>query len=119
ELASSQSVYTIVGMGALSGAVLGAPISTILIVFEMTGDYALTLALMISTAIASLLVQQLHGHSFFTWQLARRGVRVQGGRDIGLLREVKVRSLLDRAATRVAPDTPLAEVRTAFAGTAY
>src|SRR5690606_3738930 len=87
ELASSQSVYTIVGMGALSGAVLGAPISTILIVFEMTGDYALTLALMISTAIASLLVQQLHGHSFFTWQLARRGVRVQGGRDIGLLRE--------------------------------
>src|SRR5690606_24040515 len=38
---------------------------------------------------------------------------------IGLLREVKVRSLLDRAATRVAPDTPLAEVRTAFAGTAY
>lgn len=119
ELASTQGAYTIVGMGAVAGAVLGAPISTILIVFEMTGDYALTIALMIATAIASLIVQQLHGHSFFTWQLARRGVIVQGGRDIGLLRDTKVRSLLDAEVTTVAPDAGFEAVRQAFAGARY
>ncbi|SME97686.1 chloride channel protein, CIC family [Tistlia consotensis] len=115
ELASSQGAYTIVGMGAVTGAVLGAPISTILIVFEMTGDYALTIALMIATAIASLLVQEMHGHSFFTWQLARRGVHIQGGRDVGLLRDTQVRSLTDTEIPRIEPESPLSAVREAFA----
>lgn len=119
ELASSHGAYTIVGMGAVSGAVLGAPISTILIVFEMTGNYALTIALMIATALASVIVQQLHGHSFFTWQLARRGVRVQGGRDVGLLRDAKVRDLLDAEVSSVAPETPLSAVRAAFVEARY
>lgn len=119
ELASGPGAYTVVGMGAVAGAVLGAPISTILIVFEMTADYALTIALMIATAIASLIVQHLHGHSYFTWQLARRGVLVQGGRDVGLLRDAKVRGLLDEAFSSVPPDASFASVREAFAGARY
>lgn len=119
ELASDHGAYTIVGMGAVAGAVLGAPISTILIVFEMTGDYALTIALMIAVAIASLIVQQLHGHSFFTWQLARRGILVQGGRDVGLLRDARVRGLLDPAVTTVEASASLEQVRAIFAGARF
>ena len=39
ELSSGHGVYALVGMGAVAGAVLGAPISTILIVFELTADF--------------------------------------------------------------------------------
>ncbi|MDJ0607561.1 MAG: chloride channel protein [Kiloniellales bacterium] len=111
DLSSGHGAYTMIGMGAMAGAVLGAPISTILMIFELTNDYALTVAVMIATVIASVITQQVHGFSFFTWQLHRRGVSVKGGQDIGLLRQTTVASLMDRTFGTVHPDTPIAEVR--------
>ena len=112
HLSSGHGAYTMIGMGAVAGAVLGAPISTILMIFELTSDYALTIAVMIATVIASVITQQVHGRSFFTWQLERRGVTVKGGQEVGLLRAIKVEGVMDRTYGTVAPDTPIAEVRT-------
>jgi CIC family chloride channel protein len=111
HLSSGHGAYTIIGMGAVAGAVLGAPISTILMVFELTNDYAITIAVMIATSIASLITQQTRGHSFFTWQLARRGIAVKGGQDVGLLRTIKARDLITKDFETVAPETPIATVR--------
>jgi len=111
NLSSGHGAYTIIGMGAVAGAVLGAPISTILMMFELTSDYALTIAVMIATVIASVITQQVHGRSFFTWQLERRGVVIKGGQEIGLLRAIKVEGVMDRTYGTVAPDTPIAQVR--------
>ena len=77
EHSSGHGAYTMVGMGAVAGAVLGAPLSTILMIFELTADYQLTIAVMIATVIASAITQQVLGHSFFTWQLARRGINLE------------------------------------------
>ena len=74
ELASDRGAYTLVGMGAVSGAVLGAPISTILIIFELTGDYKVTLGVMFAVVIASVIARAVFGRSFFHWQLRLRGV---------------------------------------------
>ena len=90
ELSSGHSAYTLVGLGAVSGAVLGAPISTILIVFELTADYALTIAVMVAVVIASVITQQVRGNSFFTWQLKRRGINIHGGRETGLMATTRV-----------------------------
>ncbi|MEM9105027.1 MAG: chloride channel protein [Pseudomonadota bacterium] len=79
ELASSQALYSILGMGAVAGAVLGAPISTTLIVFELTGGYTLSIALLLTVAIAHGVNQAIHGHSYFHWQLEMRGLFVQAG----------------------------------------
>ena len=111
HLSSGHGAYTIIGMGAMAGSVLGAPISTILMIFELTGDYALTIAVMIATVIASVITQQVHGRSFFTWQLERKGVSVSGGQEAGLLRSIHVRQLLDRTYETVTPNTPIDEVR--------
>jgi CIC family chloride channel protein len=111
ELSSGHAAYTIVGMGAVAGAVLGAPISTILMIFELTGDYATTIAVMVATSIASIITHQTHGHSFFTWQLARRGVSVKGGRDVGLLRTIRARDVMSTSYATIAPGASLAEVR--------
>ncbi|MEQ9606474.1 MAG: chloride channel protein [Kiloniellaceae bacterium] len=111
ELSSGHGAYTIIGMGAVAGAVLGAPISTILMIFEMTNDYELTIAVMLATVIASVVTQQVHKHSFFYWQLERRGVSLHGGHQTGLMRRVKVASVMDHRYSSVAPQTPIAEVR--------
>ena len=74
ELASDRGAYALVGMGAVSGAVLGAPISTILIIFELTGDYKVTLGVMFAVVIASVIARAVFGRSFFHWQLGLRGV---------------------------------------------
>jgi CIC family chloride channel protein len=111
HLSSGHGAYTMIGMGAVAGAVLGAPISTILMIFELTNDYALTIAVMIATVIATLITRQVQGHSFFTWLLERRGIAIKGGQEVGLLRSIKVEDVMDRTYDTVAPYTPIAQVR--------
>lgn len=116
ELSSGHGAYTIIGMGAVAGAVLGAPISTILMVFELTNDYAITIGVMIATSIASIVTQQVEGHSFFTWQLARRGISVKGGRDISTLRNICVRDVMSDDYRAISPQAPITSVRVNLQG---
>ncbi|MEM9723850.1 MAG: chloride channel protein [Pseudomonadota bacterium] len=90
EQVGSISLYALAGMGAVSGAVLGAPISTTLIVFELTGDYATAIAVMVSTSVATVATQQIVGRSFFYIQLARRSIDLSGGPQSFLLPNLKV-----------------------------
>ncbi len=93
---STHAVYAIVGMGAVAGAVLGAPLSTLLIAFELTGGYEMTVALMVAISIATALTQGLLGKSFFHWQLERRGLRLYGGPRWQILQTVLVQDFMQR-----------------------
>ncbi|MDD9904177.1 MAG: chloride channel protein [Rhodospirillaceae bacterium] len=119
DLSSGYDAYTIVGMGAVAGAVLGAPISTILMVFELTGNYEITIAVMIATVVATLVTQQVFGHSFFTWQLAGRGLDLKGGRSQNLLRAIRVASVMKPEYDAVSPSALMIEVRTALQNSHY
>lgn len=96
ELASTPGLYAVVGMGAVASAVLGAPISTILIVFEITGDYNVTIAVMIASAIASVVTSLFYQRSFFLMQLANRGLQLEGGRATYLLKSATVGEHMSR-----------------------
>ncbi len=111
HLSSGPGAYTIVGMGAVAGAVLGAPISTILIVFELTSNFTLTIAVMIGVVVASVLTQQATGHSFFTKVLERRGISLAGGRETSLLRARHVSDVMRADFDAVPADTGLPDVR--------
>ena len=111
HLASDISVYTVVGMGAVAAAVLGAPISTTLIIFEMTGNHALTLAVMIAVVIASEITHHFHGRSFFSVQLLERGIDVKGGFEAEIMRSIPMENVLKNDGTTVTPRTPLQELR--------
>jgi len=119
HLSSGHAAYTIVGMGAVAGSILGAPISTILMVFELTGDYALTIGVMIATVIASLLTQQVYGFSFFTRQLDRRGLNLRTGREQGLLHQIRVSEVLCDDHASVGPGARMTEVRRALIGASH
>ncbi len=95
ELASSEGLYAILGMGAVAAATLGAPVSTAMIVFELTGGYALSIALLITVSIATGITQAIHGRSFFHWQLEMRGIVLQEGSHRWLVKRVHVSDFMD------------------------
>lgn len=108
----SYGLYAIVGMGAVASAVLGAPISTILIIFELTGDYQITMALMISVVIANLIAHHfLQATSFFHMQLKRDGLDLEGGRARHVMRSTHVGSLMKDDAATVSPETTMAQIQ--------
>ncbi len=119
EMSSGTSAYALVGMGAVAAAVLGAPISTILIMFEMTGDYRLTLAVMVAVVVAVAVTDQAVGESLFTWQLKARGVDIRGGRERQHLARVRIASVMKSDAQVVPPDAELEEVIHALRTTRY
>ncbi len=107
DLFSGVPAYALIGTGALAGAVMGAPLSTIFIMFELTGSSELTVAVMIATAMASVLTTQFYGRSFFHLQLARRGVVVSGGHEQALLQSMPVSRIMHSNLVSVAGDTPI------------
>jgi len=94
ELSSGSEAYTLIGMGAVAAAVLGAPISTTLIIFELTRDFTLTLAVITAVIIASELVRASHKRSFFHMQLKNRGIDLRSGFEAGILRKILVGSIM-------------------------
>ena len=79
DVSGAETVYALAGMGAVAAAVLGAPISTILIVFELTGDWETALAVMTAVSLSTALASHLVDRSFFLTQLERRGVHLAAG----------------------------------------
>ena len=113
ELSSSPGLYAMVGMGAVAAPMLGAPISTILMVFELTGDYSMTIASMIAVSVASVtLVHIFGGRSFFAWQLERRGLDLGGGRARQVLAASRARDLMSDDFHTVAEHTTIDKIRT-------
>ncbi|MGC2855949.1 chloride channel protein [Novispirillum sp. DQ9] len=120
ELSSGPGAYALVGMGAVAAAVLGAPISTVLIVFEMTHDTALTVAVMVAVVVATTITQHLaRMPSFFHWQLERKGLNLKGGRDVGLLRLIRVGDVVQTQAPTLSVGAPLREVREKLAAVPF
>ena len=113
QLSSGYSAYTLLGMGAVAGALLGAPLSTILIVFELTGasNYSFVIAVMVGVVIASVITQQAFGGSFFWQQLKTRGVNLARGREMGFLAEVHIGDVMTKKYIHVGRETPVAELR--------
>ena len=90
--------YAIVGMGALVAASTHAPITGILLVFEMTNDYALVLPLMLATVISYVVGHRLERDSLYSGWLRRRGERIEQGTDETTLSSLRVRDAYDEHA---------------------
>ncbi|HCT33872.1 MAG TPA: voltage-gated chloride channel, partial [Sulfitobacter sp.] len=84
-MSGATSLYALAGMGAVAAAVLGAPISTTLIVFELTGDWQTGLAVMVAVSMSTALASRLVHRSFFLTQMERRGIHLAAGPQAYLL----------------------------------
>jgi len=114
SLGSLTSVYALLAMAAVAACTLGAPISTIIMVFELTADYGITFALMVTVAIASLIFHQLHWHSFFSLQLLRRGIDLYARHDQLVLANRTVAEVMRPEVVTVGLDADLDHLKSMF-----
>lgn len=94
DVSGSETLYALAGMGAVAAAVLGAPISTTLIVFELTGDWQTGLAVMVAVSLSTALASRVVDRSFFLTQLERRNVHLAAGPQAYLLSTVRVAKIM-------------------------
>ena len=108
------AIYAVCGMVAVTSPVIGAPLTAVLIVFELTQNFDLATAAMVSVAFANLVAFRVYGRSFFDVQLQARGFDLSLGRDKVTVQQHTIRNLLNQEFTSGNADDSLAEIRTAL-----
>lgn len=86
--------FALVGMAAALAATARAPLTAVILVFELTGSYGLVLPLMLAAALATLIGDRIHPESAYTMSLARKGIRLPKSEDIDLLDTVAVEEVM-------------------------
>jgi len=107
----SPSALAVVGMAGLVAGATHAPLTAIMMVFEMTGDYGLILPLMLTSVLAYGVARRLHPESVYTEWLVRRGVVLSQGADAAVLARVAVVDCVNHQPVILRDDTPLDAVR--------
>ncbi len=106
--------FALVGMAALFSATARAPLTAMLIVFEMSNDYFMILPLMVAGVAASYFSAWLHPESIYTMKLAKRGVRFVEGRDMDIMQGVKISEVMKSHPVTVHVDQTFSDVMALF-----
>lgn len=106
--------FAVVGMAGVVAATTHAPLTAIMIVFEMTSDYALILPLMLCGAIAYITARRLHPNSMYSEWLVRRGENIHAGRDTAILERLLVRDFLDDNPDIIGEDATVKQIMRAI-----
>jgi CIC family chloride channel protein len=107
-------IYAIIGMGALSASVIGAPLTMTFIALETTGDFWLTAAVLIAVIVSTQVTRDTFGYSFATWRFHLRGETIRSAADIGWIRELTVRRMMRSDVRTVAAHTTVGRFRLVF-----
>ena len=95
------SVLAVAGMASVASSVIGAPITAIILVLELTGSYEYAIASIIPVSICTFLTSRVFGNSFFDKQLLSRGIDISKGREQILLNEIKIGHYASKKFTKI------------------
>ncbi len=109
-LAAAAGAYGLVGMGAMFAATARAPITAVIIIFELTGDYSIILPLMFAVVVATALGNVLTRDTIYTAKLRRRGVDIEPLGDANLLAQIKVSEAMGELPGPLDPELRLSAV---------
>jgi CIC family chloride channel protein len=110
HITASPGAYALVGMAGLVAGTTHAPMTALLIIFEMTNDYRIILPLMATVATASLAARLMFDHSIYTMKLFKRGIDIRAGRDVNILRAHKTAEIVSREFDSVEIDATLSSI---------
>lgn len=96
--------FAMVGMAAMLAGAVHAPLTAVILLFEMTNDYRIILPLMFAVVVSMLIAQSLQKDSVYTLGLARKGIRLERGRDVEVLETLTVGEIMEKN-TQVIRDT--------------
>jgi len=106
--------FAIVGMAALLATTARAPLTSVIIVFELTGNYELVLPLMLSAALATYLGDRFHMEGSYITKLRRDGIQLPTNEDIDLLDTVDVSDVMQEVDGVLHPWQSLADAAEFF-----
>ncbi|MDP6711609.1 MAG: chloride channel protein [Nitrospinaceae bacterium] len=109
-LTASAETYSVVGMGAVAGAVMQAPLTNILMLFELTNDYTLILPIMVSCIASSYTYQRFTKHSIYVQYLLNKGINIRHGREVSIMNSIKVRDVMNTEFTTIAQEMPFRKI---------
>lgn len=107
---ASPGAYALVGMGAMLAGTTQAPLTAILMIFELTGEYTIILPLMVACTAAVIVCRLLRYESIYTQPLVDRGVRLGSRLEELVMDRIEVRDLMRRAAAPIDENEHLANV---------
>ena len=107
-------VYEVIGIGALSASIIGAPLTMTFIALESTGDFWLATAVLIAVLISTQITREIFGYSFATWRFHLRGETIRGAADVGWIRDLTVGRMMRPDFHTVQRDTTIEAFRTQF-----
>lgn len=93
-LGLTSSAVAMVGMAAVLAGAVRAPLTAIMLVFEMTNDYRIVLPAMMAVVVSLVLARRLQRDSVYEASLARKGIRIERGRDVEVLDRLTVREVM-------------------------
>ena len=93
-ITASPAAYALVGMAAVNGACTMAPLSAIIVLFELTNEYGIILPLMFTVVIATFITRKLSPESIYTEHLRRKGITSHHGEDMNIVRMISVKDVL-------------------------
>jgi CIC family chloride channel protein len=106
--------FAIVGMAAVMAGVVRAPITAILLVFELTNDYLLILPIMLTTVVCVSVAERIEPLGIYMLGLSRKGIRLQDGRDFDVMESVIVGDAMRPVAPTIREDASLLRLRDAL-----
>jgi CIC family chloride channel protein len=106
--------YAIVGMSALSVAVIGGPLTMTFLALEVTGDFPITALALAAVITSSVVVRTTFGYSFATWRFHLRGESIRSAHDIGWIRNLTVDKLMRSDVKTAKAGMTMDEFRKAF-----
>ena len=110
NITAHSGAYAMVGMGAVVAGATHAPITSILILFELTGDYKIILALMVACTISTIMAKKLYNESIYTLKLTRRGISLNQGREEIIMKSFSVGDVMKTKAPIISESTSFNEI---------
>jgi CIC family chloride channel protein len=106
--------YALIGMAAFLAPVIGGPITSVLILFEMAGNYTIILPLLVAVVNAMLVAHQFSRYSLYTHKLHEKGIDLVAGREESILKQVRVRDVMREEFHSVLPSASFGSLAASF-----
>ncbi len=106
---AASGAYAMVGMAALLSAATHSPITSMILLFELTGDYKIILPVMVACTLSTLVARMLKRDSIYTLKFARRGIDL-GRREDVVMRAFRVEQVMRRSTAAIREDAPFPEI---------
>jgi chloride channel protein, CIC family len=109
-ITASYEAYAMVGMAAVFAGASGAILTSIVMIFEMTGNYMIILPVMFACVVSSSLFKNFMEETIYTMKLKRRGILIEQEMDVNMMKMIKVKNIMEKNIDTVSEDFALSKL---------